>query len=291
MPRVAVTGSTGMIGSHMVQLLSLRDIEVVALRHEDWDLSNWGNYRQLDEKFGKVDAVFHFAAQLPKQDTSLRDLFDVNVRSCLNLAEWATLRGVHLIFLSGATVYTDTTAKNICESDDVGLSGIGGFYGYSKRLAENVLEFNVSQGLKLTVIRPSSVYGYGLAADKAINIFLDRARKGEPIRVTSSENKVNLVHAMDVAYSAFQVYETGRFGTYNIAAEKLTSFYELAKSCANIFGADKIERVRSVGDTPVARFDLSYEKAQRDFGYHPRISLSDGLRAICDKSFLTEKFP
>src|SRR5690606_37401221 len=106
MEKVAVTGSRGMVGQHMVALLATEQIDYVALTRDDWDLSEWKELDELDALFSGVNAIFHIGAKLPSHSSNIEKretqlLFDANVRSCLNLSEWAHLRGVALIFLSG----------------------------------------------------------------------------------------------------------------------------------------------------------------------------------------------
>src|SRR5690554_2506322 len=118
MAKIAVTGSRGMVGQHMIALLAAKQIDHVALTRDDWDLSEWKELDELDALFAGVNAIFHIGAKLPKHSSKIDNretqlMFDANVRSCLNLSEWANLRGVALMFLSGATVYENAHCANI----------------------------------------------------------------------------------------------------------------------------------------------------------------------------------
>ena len=224
--------------------------------------------------------VFHFAAQLPGLSTSASDIFNANVRSCLNLAEWATSRSVPLLFLSGATVYNDPHKTKISEMDEKVVNGFGGFYGYSKLLAENIFEHYRCEGLKVIILRPSSIYGRGLPSGKLITNYLNTAKNGGVIKILQPENRINLIHAYDVARAALSAYESKSWGVFNIGATSY-SVADIAKIAIKIAGRGEI----SVADAdqtyePFHRFDLNSSLANAIFGFKPIINLEEGMKLI-----------
>ena len=106
----------------------------------DWDIRHQKSFDELDSIFCNCGTVFHFAAQLTGVSASTADIFDANVRFCLNLAEWVASRSISMVFLSGSTVYKDPNKEKISEMDEKVVNGFSGFYGYSKLLAENIIE-------------------------------------------------------------------------------------------------------------------------------------------------------
>ena len=121
--KVAITGANGMIGRHMVALIENKNVSLLSISRNDWDLSKWKSFEELDRIFLSVDVVFHFGAALPKNKSNLigdnkqtKTIFDVNIRSCLNLAEWALLRNKAVVFLSSSTVYKNPHGVKIREN-------------------------------------------------------------------------------------------------------------------------------------------------------------------------------
>lgn len=280
MDRIAITGANGMAGRHMCALLKEKNIPYLALSRKEWDVRDWKKFDQLDSVFGSSAAVFHFAAQLPNNDSSTVDIFDANVRSCLNLAEWALSRAVPLVFLSGATVYKDAHGKNITESDEKVVNGFGGFYGYSKLLAENIFEHFRNDGLKIVILRPSSIYGYGLSNEKLIPSFIASASRGETILISQPENRVNLIHAYDVARAALTAYESNSWGVFNIGAES-HSIIDIAEMAIKISGKGEVSLTDTDYDhKPFNRFDLDSSLAKASFDFQPVISLQEGMELI-----------
>jgi len=280
MDKIAITGANGMTGRHMCALLKEKNIPYLGLSRKEWDVRDWLTFDQLDSLFGSSAAVFHFAAQLPNNDSSSVDIFDANVRSCLNLAEWASSRSVPLVFLSGATVYKDAHGKNITESEEKVVNGFGGFYGYSKLLAENIFEHFRHDGLKIVILRPSSIYGYGLSNEKLIASFIVSASRGEMIRIPQPENRVNLIHAYDVANAALAAFQRESWGVYNVGAEN-HSILEIANTAVEVMGGGDI--ICTQGDPaykPFTRYDLVSDLAKSTFGFAPSISLAMGIKLI-----------
>ena len=225
MNKIAVTGANGMMGSHMISLLKSKSISTKAVTRKEWDLTKWKSLDELDHIFESVSVIFHFAAQLSynvskNNNQQTQKIFDTNIRSCLNLAEWAKLRNVAIIFLSSAVVYKNPHAIKIRETDPKVVNGIGGFYGYSKILAEGIFSYLSESGLKCIVLRPSSLYGYGLPSDKLVQNYMNIASSGGIIRVTEHKNRVNFIHAYDVVNAAWQAYNKKAWGVFNISSKK-----------------------------------------------------------------------
>ena len=146
MTHVAVTGANGMTGSHMVSLLKSEGFLVNSVTRNVWDLTEWKSFDEMDYIFKNVSAVFHFGAQLPNNNLThdnlkTKQIFDANTRSCLNLAEWAQFKGIPIIFLSSSTIYKNPNASQITEADLKVGTQFGGFYAYSKILAEDIFSY------------------------------------------------------------------------------------------------------------------------------------------------------
>ena len=283
--KVALTGSTGMIGRHMKALLASKSIECVCIDREKWDLTSWKAFEEFDVLFHGVESIFHFGASLPKSsemnepdNEQNRIIFDANVRACLNLSEWANFNNIPIVFLSGATVYEDSLSESIKEGAGLVKSGFGGFYGYSKLLAEKVFDHFIENGLKVIILRPSSVYGIGLGEDKLISNCLKLAAKNKEITISCSKNRINLIHALDVSKAALLALENKAWGVYNIAAEKSPSIRELAECVVNVCDAGTVViNDESDKEKPSVRFDLDTSKAKDKFQFKQTVHLHDGL--------------
>ena len=164
---IALTGASGMLGRHVVAALAAAGFQVIACsRHKEWgtalsearvwDLTQWRSFDELDELFKGARAIVHAGAMVPKAEGPLDEgrMFDANVRACLNLGEWALARSVPVVHISGAIVYVEPDRQGIDETAPTGHSGLGGFYGLTKLLAEDIFRRLRERGLQVAILRP-----------------------------------------------------------------------------------------------------------------------------------------
>ena len=77
MNKIAVTGANGMTGSHMMSFFKNKGISAKAVTRQEWDLTEWKSFNELDCIFGSVRVVFHFGAQLPYNDLKDEDFISL----------------------------------------------------------------------------------------------------------------------------------------------------------------------------------------------------------------------
>lgn len=290
--KVALTGGTGMVGRHLKALLDSKGIEYVDINRSHWDLVNWKTEDEIDSLLGDVDALFHVGAAVPSSLHSLttQTLFDTNVRVCVSMAEWAVSKKVPIVYLSGATVYKDPHSRNICEDDEKTTNNFGGFYGFTKYLAEQVFNHYAHNGLQLIVLRPTSIYGAGMGAGKLVADFLERAKNNEIIEVQPPyDNAVNFIHAADVARAILQSLKSQSWGTYNVSSSENSTIEQLARSCVAQAGAGEVQLISNDDheiSPPFLRFDLNCQRAIDFFGYDSRVPLQAGIKLLSDEELL-----
>ncbi len=295
--KVALTGASGMVGRTMIEVLNKNNVRYIAATRSkievitpesSWvklDLAKWQNMEKLDEIFPDVQAFFHLGALVPKTaaDNHAYDrIFDVNVRPCLYLASWATERNIPIVFLSSATVYANPEQKDIKEHDKKTTGGFGGFYGYSKLLAEETLQYFVKDGLKLCIIRPSSIFGYGLPDNKMITKFLLTAAQNKTIELEEpTADKVNVIHSYNVADAMLHALLNKSWGVFNIADKTSHSILDIAKTCVKVVGkgqvkVSKTKRTRK----PISRFALNCDLAIKTFGFAQTLDLQSSIQKM-----------
>jgi nucleoside-diphosphate-sugar epimerase len=297
--KIGLTGSTGMLGSHLKAVLQAAGLEVVSVSRTGadgsavWDLVEWKTQEALDSMFKEVQVVVHAGAWIPSVSASVNDwrLFDINVRACANIAQWALSKDVPLIFISSSTVYADSDKTPLKEDAPLGWNSIGGFYGMSKLLAEDILERFRLRGLRTAIVRPSALFGFGGPKTKMIYRFLDTAVRDDVISLTSSiHDSVDFIHAADLSSAIVKIIEKNFWYTINIASGRQVSIYDLAKSCVNVAGSGKVE----VGDldqtnVPIKRFFLDTKMAQNKLGWTPTIEINEGLSMVLSERLIPIK--
>jgi nucleoside-diphosphate-sugar epimerase len=167
--KILLTGATGFIGSHLLSklveqsgentvLALCRNIPITTLPQVNWievDLSetNWTS-KLPNEKF---DIIIHLAQSnnYRKFPSHTNDIFNVNVKSTLELADWGVRHSVsNFLFTSTGNVYNFTNyihyEEDQCEPETM--------YGASKLSAEILLK-PFSPFMNILVVRLFGVYG------------------------------------------------------------------------------------------------------------------------------------
>ncbi len=289
-----------MVGRHLLRVLAREGISCIASsrrqphllpadsRWVPWDLRCWKTPAELDSLFADATAVLHLGGLVPAVlgDESLPDIFDTNVRATLALGHWAGERGIPLVYLSSSTVYANPYRQHIREDDEKASRGIRGFglYGISKLMAEEVLLHVAEPDARPCILRPSSIYGGGLAANKMIMRFLNEAAAGRTIELAPPvDDRVDLIHAEDVALAVVRALEREAWGIFNVATEQPVSVLEIARSCVEAVGKGSVRVVDTPADRPPqVRFHLCCDAARRCFDFWPTLSLHAGMKLMWD---------
>lgn len=282
-----------MLGRHVRAALEKAGARVIAVSRNSvpngnisiWDLANWLSLTELDDLFSGVQAIVHVGAMVPRKPGMIDEgrMFDANVRACLNLGLWAISRNVPIVHISGAIVYVEHDREGLIEDAALGWSGLGGFYGFSKLLAEDVFKRLRQQGLKLAIARPTSIYGYGLPADKMISSFLATAKEGGAIELTHPvHDRVDFIHAADVALAILAILKAEAWDTFNIASGCAVSIKELAEACVSVTGRGSvlINEGQAQARDPITRFALNTDRAKIHLGWQPLFDIKRGLRMM-----------
>ncbi len=176
LPRVFVTGATGLVGAHLVEQLLLTGFGVVGLVRQS---SNVSRLLELQAKFSNLQiitaelfehqklteamagsaVVLHAAASIAPMAT-LEELSVVNVEGTRSVAQAAITAGVkQMIHISSLSVIMGAT--HIYDaSENVPYMQSREAYANSKIAAEQlVLSKEISEQIQVTVLRPGFIYG------------------------------------------------------------------------------------------------------------------------------------
>lgn len=252
----------------------------------EWDLTQWADNHALDRWFSCADAIVHAGALVPQpaQKFSDKEMLEANVRACQNISAWSLLRGVPLVYLSGAIVYSEPEIIGITEDRPLGRNRLGGFYGLTKLIAEQVVGSYRDMGMKGAILRPTSIYGPGMSESKMVAGFIAKALRGETIQlIPPVNNRVDMIHAADVAEAVRLAVEKDWYGVANLASPSPVSIVELATECVAVVGSGRVEVSGcdvSDLDTPITRFGLDTQTARDHLGWRAKVTLRQGLEQL-----------
>ncbi|MBI4389393.1 MAG: NAD-dependent epimerase/dehydratase family protein [Nitrospinae bacterium] len=207
--RILVTGGGGFLGGAIARKLHERGDRVRVLGRRKYPSLPEGvesvqaDLRDREAVFKaceNLDAVFH-AAAVPGIWGDRREFFGVNVDGTRNVIDGCLRAAVKkLVFTSSpSVVYDNRDMENVDESVPYPRSYLCD-YPRTKAIAERmVAEANGKDGLRTVSLRPHLIWGPG--DPHLVPRILERARKGQLVRVGGGRNKVDLIY-IDNAASA-----------------------------------------------------------------------------------------
>ena len=181
-PRIAVTGASGFIGQHVVEQLTARGAEVVAVRRPF-------EARALLDAVRGTDAIVHLAGVVSAQRE--QDYVAANVDGTRAVAEAARTAGVPLIHISSLAA-AGPASPRAPRSEDDPPAPINA-YGRSKLAGERAIA--ACDGLRWTILRPGVVYG---PRDRALWPVFRMARRGLLPLVGRADAAYTFVHVSDL---------------------------------------------------------------------------------------------
>jgi nucleoside-diphosphate-sugar epimerase len=180
--RLAITGGTGFVGSHLIDIALAARHEVKALTRRDqlprdgveWVAGDLSSRDALEQLVDGADAVIHVAGTINAPNAA--GFEKGNVQGTLSMLAAATAGGVQRF------VHVSSLAAR-----EPKLS----LYGASKAKAEELVH---GSGLNWAIVRPPAVYGPG---DKETLELFRMARLG--LMLMPPKGRVSVIHADDLA--------------------------------------------------------------------------------------------
>lgn len=278
-----------------------------------------GDVREKDAVLRAVkgaDSVFHVASKVGYWGART-EYEAINIGGASNVVEGCIESGVgRLIYTSTPSVVIGTKGglENADETTPYPTRHLYQYAATKARAEAIVLGSNGRGGLKTVALRPHFIFGPG--DPQIVPRLVENARKGTLVRIGDGSNKVdvtyidNAVDAHILAHDALGKSEARAAGqAYFIGQEKPVFLWEFVDTVLRGFGVDPVTKRIPVGlarilgavieglyrvlalkkEPPITRsvavvlgtsHFFSHEKARRDLGYQPRITLEEGLERL-----------
>jgi len=301
MTKILITGASGMVGKHLVDMCLDEGYYVrgTDIRYDDrYDTysENFEFYqadlRDFDDCKNVVvdmDVVFHVAGVKgsPKRAAEQpNDYFTPMLQFNTNMAEAARLQGVDwYVYTSTVGVYQPA---KVFKEDDVWKtypSENDKYAGWVKRLGELQLDcFETHYGLKnYSIVRPANIYGEYDEFGEESTVIASLVKKayhdnndilsvwgdGTPIR--------DFIHAEDVARGILLSYENKITEPINLGSGNGVRIKDIAEIIANHYSQEiEYDTTKPNGDNK-RLMDMTRANS---YGFYPEVDLETGIKRV-----------
>lgn len=287
--RVLVTGGSGFIGSHVVDELRRRGVQVrvfdMLMPTFRTDIEFYhGSLLDLEAlTFGMsgVDAVYHLAAVADVKDVYENPHYaeSINVRGTINVLEAARRAKIQRV-IYGSTTWVYSGAPDECVDEDTPLRPPSHLYTATKIASEYYcLSYSKLYDLPVTILRYGIPYGPRARDGGVVPIFVQKALRGEPLTVAGDGSQFRqFVYVEDLAVgNVLALKSIAKNKVYNLDGTEKISIKQIAETVRRLIGKGAIEYVPArPGD--FRGKEVSSQRAKVELGWEPKVGFEEGVR-------------
>lgn len=285
--KVLITGSAGFLGGHVARAMTEAGHEVTGFDQRDTNIpgvqsviGDFTNEEQLTASLGDKDVICHVGAigdvYLAGDQPALAS--NVNVAGSANVGRVAARTGTRVVYAStwevyGAPEYEPVDEKHRCEPDHP--------YNITKLAGERVLlSIGHLEDVPVLALRLGTAYGLGMRPNSVFNIFMAKAKAGEPITIQGDGSQGRqFTHARDIARAFVLAASSDRRGmALNTVASETISIKQLAEMVSEQFPTDVTFGEPRPGD--VSPSYVSSALIREVLGWTPEVSFEDGMAEL-----------
>jgi dTDP-4-dehydrorhamnose reductase len=232
--RIAVLGSTGQLGSDLVDALRLDDqFETVPLAHSDCDCTKVPQVISAIRNL-HPDVVINCAAYVRVDDCEdhAHEAFEVNAVGALNVARACAQFSALCVYISTDYVFNGAKDGPYVESDVTCPINV---YGVSKLAGEYLVKLTASRWL---IVRMASLFGKTGARGKGGNFVetvIGKAKAGESLHVVN-DIMMSPTYALDASNALVLLVRENATGVFHLTNSGACTWYEFARAILDFSG-------------------------------------------------------
>jgi UDP-glucose 4-epimerase len=281
MKTIAVTGSSGFIGKHLVKALNEKVYKVIPLDYDDgYDLLKSEDVARIPS----FDIIVHLAAKsfVPQSFEKPYGFYNHNCVTTLNILETARAFNAKVISFS-SYLYGQPDYLPIDENHPVKPHNP---YAQTKLIGEKMCEgYSRDFNVPIIIFRPFNIYGEGQNTSFLIPMMIGQMKTGV-ISLKDPRPKRDFIYISDVVHAVLLAIEleTSQLEVFNLGFGKshsIAQVIEMIKQVSKIsFQVNFSNEIRQ-GEVLDTIADTS--KLFNSFNWRPKVSLSEGIRRMLNQ--------
>jgi len=285
--KALVTGSAGFIGTHVSRALSGEGFEVTGYdlveSSEPGINTIIGDLLDTEAMTAAVqghDVVIHIGAigDVYLAATNPELAAAVNVTGSTNIALAAEAAGARVVYAStwevyGDPVYEPVDERHPCEPDHP--------YNITKLAGERMLlACDRLRDVPVVALRMGTAYGLGMRPNSVFEIFIEKARHGEPITIQGDGSQGRqFTHVDDIARAFVAAAKSDVRGMpLNVVSPEMISIKQLADMVTERFPTEVTYGQPRPGD--VAPSYVSADQIAKTLGWKAEVSFEEGMAEL-----------
>lgn len=285
--KVLVTGSAGFIGAHVCRAFNSEGHEVTGFDQKETTVpevqsvqGDFLNLGTLESAFEGQDVICHIGAigdvYLAAENPALAS--SVNVAGTANVARAASKVGARVVYAStwevyGEPEYEPVDEQHRCEPDHP--------YNITKLAGERVLlSLGQLENISAIALRLGTAYGLGMRPNSVFNIFMSKARNGEPITIQGDGSQGRqFTHVEDIARAFVAAASSEARGVaLNTVATEMISIKQLAAVVSEKYPTEVTFGDPRPGDVPPSY--VSSKLIEEVLGWRAQVTFEDGMAEL-----------
>lgn len=296
--KVFVTGAAGFLGGHVIPTLLRAGHSVVAQDIVTPDLAyrltdhlghleyRWESTIDISPKsLAGVDIVIHFATQgdVPLANSSPRYTFQLNTDATHSLLVALRDSKTPVIAMSTENVYGKLPEDRLPAKETEPTNPTNSYSASKVSMEALCHAYSRQYEIPIGIIRSATLFGERSRPRQVVPIFVRQALTNSPITIEGSGAQTrdlnyvsNMVEAITLAMT--KVTSSSGYQVWNVGSGEEVSIRSLVDSIIRLCGSSSeiINKPQRPGEE--GRLCMSIEKARKELGYVPRVTLEEGLK-------------
>ena len=284
--RILITGVNGFIGQHLSRKLTERGYYVEGLENNNGGVLN---KKLVERKVRGAEVIIHLAGLTSHKDIveNKFETLETNFLGTKNVLDAfiKSRTAKKFFYASTGKVYGRIVRLPISEDHPTNPLNI---LGKSKMITENLIDFYNDNQKEFIIFRIFQVYGPGQRENFLIATIINQLKKSNKIHLGDIKAKRDHVYIDDVIDAFVRAIEkkgTRGLSVYNICTGVGSSARDIVRLIEKKIGTKikiKVNKKLLRQDEMDQEYG-SFDKAKKELGWEPRVSLEDGLGRLLVK--------